>query len=369
MRTLRPPRRTLLARVVDVAAEMTVIPSFSRVGIALRRRLEAWEEPPSMEGQVVVLTGATSGIGLAAATAMARLGATVHLVGRDGSGARQACAEVEAAGRGPVGVDLVDLADPDAVIALGRRLAARYDGVNALVHNAGSLSRVYRATPTGVELTVATQVLGPYLLTATLAPLLWRSSPATIVTVSSGGMYTQPFDLDHLQMAADDYDGVIAYARCKRAEVVLASAWARRFAAAGVVSYAMHPGWVETPGLKAGLPRFEAFWRPLLRSPDEGADTVVWLAGGGPALQASALGIETPPSGFFHDRAPRRDHRFPVTRPTKPGDDEALLSWCAARTGIVTPVPPAVAAPRTAEEVPSTPGTTDRARAARVGAR
>ena len=121
-----------------------------------------------------------------------------------------------------------------------------------------------------MELTVATQVLGPYLLTATLAPLLWRSSPATIVTVSSGGMYTQRFDLDHLQMAADDYDGVIAYARCKRAEVVLASAWARRFAAAGVASYAMHPGWVETPGLKAGLPRFEAFWRPLLRSSRRG---------------------------------------------------------------------------------------------------
>ena len=165
----------------------------------------------------------------------------------------------------------------------------------------------------------------------------------TIVTVSSGGMYTQRFDLEHLEMAADDYDGVIAYARCKRAEVVLASAWARRFAAAGVLSYAMHPGWVETPGLKAGLPRFEAFWRPLLRSPAEGADTVVWLASGGPASQASALGAKTPLSGFFHDRARRRDHRFPVARPTKPGDEEALLAWCAARTGIATPAPPEVA--------------------------
>ena len=154
------------------------------------------------------------------------------------------------------------------------------------MHNAGSLSRAYKATPAGVELTVATQVLGPYVLTATLAPLLWKSSPATIVTVSSGGMYTQRFDLEHLEMGAVDYDGVVAYARCKRAEVILADAWARRFGAAGVVSYAMHPGWVNTPGLKAGLPRFEAFWRPLLRSPDQGADTVVWLASGGRRRQA-----------------------------------------------------------------------------------
>jgi dehydrogenase/reductase SDR family protein 12 len=318
---------------------MTVVPSFSRVGIALRRRLEVWREPPPMDGQVVVLTGGTSGIGLAAATAMARLGATVHLVGRDPERARRARSAVEAAGGATVHVDLVDLADCDAVVGLGRSLAERYDRINALVHNAGSLSRAYKATPAGVELTVATQVLGPYVLTATLAPLLWKSSPATIVTVSSGGMYTQRFDLEHLEMGAVDYDGVVAYARCKRAEVILADAWARRFGAAGVVSYAMHPGWVNTPGLKAGLPRFEAFWRPLLRSPDQGADTVVWLASGGPASKAGALGLETPSSGFFHDRARRRDHRFPVTRPTRPGDGEALLAWCAARTGIVTPVP------------------------------
>ena len=93
----------------------------------------------------------------------------------------------------------------------------------------------------------------------------------------------------------------------------------------------MHPGWVNTPGLQAGLPRFEAFWRPLLRTAAEGADTVVWLAAGGPASEARALGVPTPVSGFFHDRRRRRDHRFPVTRPTRPGDGEALLAWCAQR--------------------------------------
>ena len=326
-----------LGRVVDTAAEATVVPSFSRLGIGLRRRLEGWSGPPSMEGRVVVVTGATSGIGLASAVAMARLGATVHVVGRDAGRARQARAVVAAAGPGPVYVELADMAEPEAVVALGRCIAERHDRLDALVHNAGALAPTYRATPSGVEVTVATNVLGPYVLTATLAPLLVASAPATIVIVSSGGMYTKGFDLDRLESGPGAYNGVDAYARAKRAQVVLADAWARRFAPAGVASFAMHPGWADTPGLQAGLPRFRTLWRPLLRSPEEGADTVVWLAAGGPAAEAQRRGVPAPGSGFFHDRRSRSDHRFPVLRPTRPGDDGALLAWCAARTGIDTP--------------------------------
>jgi NAD(P)-dependent dehydrogenase (short-subunit alcohol dehydrogenase family) len=333
--------RRLLAQAVDSFAEATVAPSFSRVGIALRRRLEAWDELPTMAGRVVVVTGATSGIGLAAATALAALGATVHLVGRDANRARQARAAVEAAGPGPVRVDLVDMADPGAVAAFATRLSERYEHLDALIHNAGALTRPYQVTPAGVEVTVATHVLGPYVLTAKLAPLLRRNPGAIIVTVSSGGMYTQRFDLDSLEMGPTDYDGVMAYARAKRAQVVLARAWAHRLASAGVASFAMHPGWVDTPGLQSGLPRFRALWRPLLRTPAEGADTVVWLAASGPAAEASSLGVPTATSGFFHDRRSRSDHHFPLLRPTHPGDDDALLEWCAARTGIETPFPTA----------------------------
>ena len=103
-------------------------------------------------------------------------------------------------------------------------------------------------------------------------------------------MYTQRFDLDRLEMGPSDYDGVVAYARAKRAQVVLADAWAHRFAAAGVASFAMHPGWVDTPGLEAGLPRFRSAVAALLRTPAQGADTVVWLAAGGPAAEATPRG-------------------------------------------------------------------------------
>ena len=327
--------RRSFARAVDAVAEATVVPSFSRIGIVVRRRLGAWDEPPRMDGQDVVVTGATSGIGLAAATALCGLGATVHLVGRDAGRAERARAAVESAGPGPVHVHLVDMADPDDVAAFGLRLSGSLDRLAALIHNAGALTPSYRATPGGVELTVATQVLGPYVLTATVAPLLLCGSPpATIVTVSSGGMYTQRFDLDRLEMRQSHYDGVTAYARAKRAQVVLAQAWAGRFARAGVASFAMHPGWVDTPGLEAGLPGFKRLWRPVLRTPAEGADTAVWLASGGPASFALALGEPPPVSGFFHDRRRRTDWRPPLLRPTHHGDDEALLDWCEARTGI-----------------------------------
>ncbi len=293
---------------------------------------------------MVVVTGATSGIGLAAAKQLAGLGATLHLVGRDPDRAERARVAVESAGPGPVQVDLVDMSDTDAVAALGSVLSERYDHIDALIHNAGALTRSFQTTPAGVELTVATHVLGPYVLTAVVAPMLWRRPPATVVTVSSGGMYTKRFDLDRLETGPSGYDGVAAYARAKRAQVVLADAWAGRFGTAGVCSFAMHPGWVDTPGLRAGLPRFRMLLRPILRTPAAGADTAVWLAAGGPAAEARALGVPAPTSGFFHDRRARSEQRFPVLRPTHRGDGEALLAWCAERTGVATPTP-AMAAP------------------------
>jgi NAD(P)-dependent dehydrogenase (short-subunit alcohol dehydrogenase family) len=151
-------------------------------------------------------------------------------------------------------------------------------------------------------------------------------------------MYTQPFDLDSLESSPTGYDGVVTYARAKRAQLVLADAWATHFAAAEVASYSMHPGWVDTPGLAEGLPRFRALVRPLLRTPAEGADTAVWLVTGGPTVEAPA-GARPSTSGFFHDRRLRSDHRFPNIHPSGPADPDRLLEWCAIRTGTATPGP------------------------------
>jgi dehydrogenase/reductase SDR family member 12 len=126
-----------------------------------------------------------------------------------------------------------------------------------------------------------------------------------VITVSSGGMYTQRLDPAILQLPASRYRGVTAYAKAKRAQVALSREWAHRFAGTGVAFHAMHPGWVDTPGMAAALPGFRRLTRPILRTPEEGADTIVWLA----AMPPERLG-----SGhFWHDRRPRPEHLVPHT--------------------------------------------------------
>ena len=330
------PRPGPLARVLDRLLEATIVGSFSRVGLMARRATQPWPLPPRLDGQVVVVTGASSGIGRAAALALGALGAEVWVVGRDRDRTEAVASAIRSAGGRAEGA-LMDVADGEAVDAFAERFGCRHDRLDGLVHSAGALLADYAVSAEGFELTVATHVLGPYRLTWRLASQLQPAGRSTIVTVSSGGMYTEPFDLERLEMDPAHYDGVRAYARAKRAQVVLAHEWSRRWSAWGVASYAMHPGWVDTPGLARGLPSF-AHLSPLLRRPEEGADTAVWLAAG--AARPPALpGVPTSPSvedGFWHDRRLRGEYYLPWTRPRDGRDEEGrrLWDWCATRTGL-----------------------------------
>jgi dehydrogenase/reductase SDR family member 12 len=324
-----------LARLVDRALEASVVGSFSRAGYAVRSRLEPWPDPPSQVGRVHVVTGASSGIGAAVARRLGHLGAEVWVVGRDEARTGATADSVRSAG-GQAEVAIADVTDADAVATLGRRLAARHTGIHGLVHAAGALAADYRTAADGMEMTVATAVIAPFRLTATMAPLL-EAGAANVVTVSSGGMYTQRFDLDQLVSVPDHYDGVQTYARAKRAQVVLSHEWARRFGPLGVASYACHPGWVDTPGLATGLPSFSRLG-PLLRTAEQGADTAAWLAAGG-ARQGTA---ESPAltEGFFHDRRLRTEYRLSRTRPANAVDDGARLwSWCEEVAADAPPLP------------------------------
>ena len=325
-----------MARAVDGLLEATIAGSFSRVGFLVRRAGGGWGDPPRVDGKVFVVTGASSGIGREIAVALGRLGAEVWALGRDAARTR-AVADAIGAGGARARASVVDLADGTSIDAFVEGLASAHDRLDGVVHAAGALLRDYAVSRDGIEMTVATHVLGPFRLTWEVAPLLHRATTPTIVTVSSGGMYAERFDLARLEMSPEHYDGVRAYARAKRAQVVLAGEWARRWASWNVASYAMHPGWVATPGLSAGLPSFTHLG-PLLRRPEEGADTAVWLAAGG-ARRPAASGRGGTPSveaGFWHDRRRRGEHYLPWTRPRNGGEEQGRLlwDWCTMRTGV-----------------------------------
>lgn len=293
-----------IAGVLDVALDRSVVLGYTNIGSRARRLWWPADPPPdAMAGKRVVVTGATAGIGRAMAASFARLGAAVHLLGRDEAKAERCAGEIRAAVPGAqVTEEHCDVADLDAVRAWADNLAGRVDAVHGLVHNAGVMPKERGETAQGHEIQFATHVLGPHLMTESLLGLLRAAGDAAVVFMSSGGMYTAPlkrWSADELESRGDapaDYDGVRVYARTKRMQVVLAQAWARRLATTGVRVYSAHPGWVETPGVAEALPGFRRLTRPLLRDATDGADTPVWLVATRP---------DSGRGGFWHDRALR----------------------------------------------------------------
>jgi dehydrogenase/reductase SDR family protein 12 len=317
----------MLRSLLDRALDLTVVPGFSRVGYLARRT--GFEPLPRMEGRTVLITGATAGLGREAAQQCAGLGARVLVLARNESRGAQAVREIVTATGNPH-VELVvgDLSSDASVRAAAADVQARVPALHALVNNAGVMSAAREVSVDGVELTFATNVLGPYLLTEALLPLLQASAPARIVNVTSGGMLTQRLDLDDLQTERRSYDGPGAYARTKRAEMVLTAEWAQRLDGTGVVVHAMHPGWADTPGVQTSLPRFHTVMGPLLRTVQEGADTIVWLvAAAEPARSTGRL---------WHDRRVRAEHRLRRTR-GGPDDGARLMAECAALAATAAP--------------------------------
>ena len=127
--------------------------------------------------------------------------------------------------------------------------------------------------------------------------------------VASGGMYTEPLDVAALDPEPADYDGTKAYARCKRAQVVLAEEWTRHLLGTGIAVNAMHPGWADTPGLRTALPGFSRIVGPLLRTPEEGADTIVWLAAAPEAARPERPVLPRPASAGEASPAPHAPPR------------------------------------------------------------
>jgi dehydrogenase/reductase SDR family member 12 len=291
-------------RITDAVLEATIIGSFSRVGFAVRSKLlpEFTADPARCAaGRVIVITGATSGLGLATAAELARRRGAIHFLARDRARAEKTRRQIIAAtGNSSVTYGIADMTDLCSVRQFASRFMAEHDRLDVLIHNAGAMHGSYQVNGAGIELTYAGQVVGPFALTTMLLPALLAAAPARVIVVSSGGMYAQPLFRSTSAMSADGYRGATAYARAKRAQVALNAEWARRFPAGDIAFHATHPGWADTPGIGASLPRFRRLLRPLLRSPEQGSDTTAWLATAGAAQLTSGL--------FWHDRRPRRQY-------------------------------------------------------------
>jgi NAD(P)-dependent dehydrogenase (short-subunit alcohol dehydrogenase family) len=203
----------------------------------------------------------------------------VVLVGRDAERTRQTRDAIRSAtGNTDLAVEVADLSLLSDVQRLADRLLARERAIHVLVNNAAVLENERRSTREGNETSLATNLLAPFVLTRLLVPRLRESAPARIVNVVSGGMYLVGLGPEVFGQEGTSWNGDVAYARHKRALMVLTETWAQELEADGVAVNAMHPGWAETPGVARSLPLFLRLTRPFLRTPEEGADTIVWLA-------------------------------------------------------------------------------------------
>lgn len=332
MRTSPSP----LAALVDGVLDRSLVLGYTRIGPALRRRWWAPDpEPGCLDGQRVVVTGATSGIGEAMVTSFAALGATVHVLGRNPAKVETVLADVRRAlPSAELVAEVCDVSDLDAVRAWCDDLASRVDSLRGLVHNAGVLTQEREESVQGHEMALAVHVLGPHLMTERLLPLLGADDahPGSVVWMSSGGMYSAglrstPDEIEYRE-PGKAYDGVRGYARTKRMQVEIVDAWNDRLRGGQVRIESCHPGWAATPGVTDSLPGFDKVMGPLLRDAASGADTAVWLV----ATRPDSSGTHH----FWHDRAPRPT-TYPVQRRTDPVARRAFVDHVAAATGTVWP--------------------------------
>jgi NAD(P)-dependent dehydrogenase (short-subunit alcohol dehydrogenase family) len=266
-----------------------------------------------LEGKVFVVTGATEGIGKAAAIDFARRGATLGIVGRNPEKTERVASELrEAAGEDTVSAFLGDLSRLSEVRSVASAIAQRFDRVDVLANNAGAIFEDHALTPEGFEMTFALNHLSYFLLTQELLPLLKQTRTARIVSTSSDAHKIARLNVDDVAVRADRKAGILAYADSKLANILFARELSRRLAGTGITSNSFHPGVVNTGFAHNNSGVFSAavkFISPIFgRTPEKGAQTLVWLATSREAAEVSGE--------YFKDRR--------VVRTTMAAKDDTL---------------------------------------------
>jgi len=289
---------TLFEKLQDAS----IVSSFDQTGyIRHQRHFTTSDMDVDLTGKTILITGANSGIGFATSVALASKGATVYLLCRNPERGQQSEDKIrELTGSDTVHFHRLDLSDLNQVRLSAEQLLQKVENIDVFVHNAGILPVKEMRSTQNHELTLATNLLGHHLLTR----LLWERLTGRMILVSSGGMYMAPLSTKKLFTTTfSKFDGVERYALTKRAQVALAEMWSIKGKKQGLVVHSMHPGWVATPGVEHSLPGFWKRMENRLRTPEEGADTVVWLACAEKATQSTGK--------FWFDREPRKTHILP----------------------------------------------------------
>lgn len=230
-----------------------------------------------ISGRTCLVTGATSGIGREIAAGLAKLGATVVLVGRD----RAKCESAMQYVSGSSSYLIADLSSQAEVRRLAEEFLQKYSGLHVLVNNAGVFMADRNTTVDGIEYTFAVNHLAPFLLTNLLFERLKASAPARVVTTSSVAHRGARIDFDDVEFKRRSYGGIKAYNQSKLANILFTRELARRLAGTKVDANCFHPGGVRTSLMEGNPARYRAVWAaasPFLLSAEKGADTGIYLA-------------------------------------------------------------------------------------------
>ena len=225
----------------------------------------------------ILVTGPTSGLGLSATKSLAGNGCDLVLVARNQARLDQLTGELRERGFcGDLDTYICDMQDIKQVIETCSKIVGDGHQLDAVINNAGALFNEERAI-NGIERTTVVDLIAPWIFSTHLSKQLVERS-GCIVNVSSGGMYSVPLNIGRLKKPRHPFSGAKAYAFAKRAMTVFSSGLNAELEAEGVRVHCMHPGWADTPGVLNSLPGFHALTKRFLRTPFQGADTIVWLA-------------------------------------------------------------------------------------------
>lgn len=238
------------------------------------------------EGQVMLVTGANSGMGLATSAALAAAGAEVIMLCRNGSRGKAAYDQARSlSGSEKIHLMLADLSNFDSITAFSRAFCERFDRLDALVNNAGVIVLDRQQTKQGFELQFGVNHLGHFLLTLQLSSLLLATDSSRLVTVSSGAHKVGRIHFDNINLSKH-YNVIRSYGQSKLANVLFVQEFTSRIAGRNISAASCHPGAVAT---QMGIDRQTGFGRgltsllkPFFRTPSEGAATAVQLALHGP---------------------------------------------------------------------------------------